>query len=162
MSFTEVQEEWELEERVPRLSEVMTPRKAVMFVYAPEVLGPLVLDRLYKSGQTQFPVLDETGKQILGSIRTEELNSLAVKESRQAREILDTRVFFMREDYTLEQAFAAYLRTAAPLYIVVNAEGRMTGMVTAETLQKAVLGRVYTDDFSEDGNLLKVVHRKLE
>lgn len=132
-----------------------------MFVYVHEVLGPLVLDRLYKSGQTQFPVLDETGRRILGSIRTDALNRLEIRETRQARDFLDPRVVFLREDYTLDQAMAALLRTGVGLFIIVSASGRMVGTLTAEVLEKTVLGKVYQDDFKDDDDLVKVVERKV-
>ena len=63
-----------------RVSDVMTPREKVAFVNIRDFLGPLTLDRLYRSGTSMFPVVDETGRQVIGTISVDRLNSLEIRE----------------------------------------------------------------------------------
>ena len=102
-----------------KVEEVMLERPAVTFVQDTEVLGPVVLDKLYKTGFTRFPVIDGTGR-IVGTLSIDNLTSLAIKNPDRAFKYLDPSVFYVRSDYSLEMAFATFLRTGAYLLIVIN------------------------------------------
>ena len=45
-----------------KVSDIMIAKNKMMFVNVKDVLGPLVLDKLYKSGFTNFPVVDNDEK----------------------------------------------------------------------------------------------------
>lgn len=143
-----------------RVNEIMLPQSAITYVSEGEVLGPLVLDRLYRSGYDHFPVLDQNRK-IIGLIHTTALNSLEIKETRHAREILDTKVCYVREDYTLNQALAAFLRTNCYFFLVVDHFERIVGMLPYQTLMDYLLGGTPEDDFDRDTDRLAVAKRRL-
>ena len=60
------------------VSDLMVPKSKMVFVNEKEILGPLVLDKLYKSGFTNFPVVNNKEK-VIGVIHTEALNTLEIK-----------------------------------------------------------------------------------
>ena len=41
-----------------KVSSVMTPRNEIKTIKKSEILGPLVLDDLHKTGHSRFPVID--------------------------------------------------------------------------------------------------------
>jgi len=143
-----------------KVSEIMLPPSAITYVNDDEVLGPLTLDRLYKSGYQHFPVIDGR-HHIIGLIHTTALNSLEIKQTSHAREILDPKVYYLREDYTLNQALAAFLRTNCYFFIVVDHFERIVGMLTYQMLIDYLLGETPSDKFDRDSDRLAVAKRKL-
>ena len=143
-----------------RVLDVMTPREKVTFVNVRDFLGPLMLDKLYKSGTSMFPVVDETGRQVVGTLSTDRLNSLEVRENDTAEKYLDPRVVYLREDYSLEQALAAFYRTHCYFFVVVNKMGQLTGTLNYKQMVETILGYCPEDDFSEDSSLGAVIRRQ--
>ena len=45
-----------------KVSDIMTPKAELKFVGEEDYMGPLTLSGLYKSGQSQFPVVDRRGE----------------------------------------------------------------------------------------------------
>lgn len=142
-----------------RVSELMLPQSAITYVRDDEVLGPLTLDRLYRSGYQHFPVLNDS-RRIIGLIHTTALNSLEIKETSRASDILDPKVYYIREDYTLNQALAAFLRTNCYFFLVIDHYERIVGMLTYQMLVDYLLGETPTDNFDRDDDRLAVAKRK--
>ncbi len=141
-----------------KVKEIMVPREDVLPVYEYDVLGPLMLDKLYRSGNAHFPVLDKA-KNIVGILHTDSLNSLKIKETDQAKKYLDKNVYFVGEDYSLEQALAAFLRTNCYFFVVVNKAEEVVGLLDCAKLLGFLLGHVPSDDFSQDDNRHAVAQR---
>lgn len=146
---------------VTLVSELMLPPTAITYVKEDEVLGPLVLDRLYRSGFQHFPVIDQD-RRLIGLIHTTALNSLEIKQTSRAREILDPKVYYLREDYTLNQALAAFLRTNCYFFLVIDRFERIVGMLTYEMIVDHLLGETPTDNFDRDSDRLAVAKRRLK
>lgn len=142
-----------------RVSEIMMPRGEITFVYEHDFLGPLMLDKLYKSGSSHFPVLSSDGHQIIGVIHTDQLNSLEIKNTDRATKYLDKKVYYLRGDYTLEQAMAAFLRTNCFFFIVIDAQGQLIGLLTYKMLVAYLLGYLPHDEFSDDSSISAVMKR---
>lgn len=145
--------------RERKIREIMTLREQVPFVKAEEVLGPLVLDRLYQSGWSYFPVAGENGE-VVGVINTHSLNSLEVREAEVAEKYLDEKVCYMREDYNFEQAMAAFMRTNCYFALVVNRTGRIVGALGYEMMMRTLIGEVPEDGFSGDLDKQAVMGRR--
>lgn len=142
------------------VSEIMTPAAKIIFVNHDETLGPLVLDRLYRSGFTFFPIVD--GRQhIIGTLHTAMLNSLDDKETRQADKIMDSRVYYIRSDYSLEEALKAFLRTNSQLMLVVDRYEKLTGMLTFTQILNYLFDEKIQDSFDRDNDRVAVAKRNL-
>lgn len=141
-----------------QVRDIMLEKPAITFVKETEFLGPLVLDKLYKSGFSHFPVVDASGK-IVGTLSTENLNSLAIKEADRAFKYVDPNVYYVRDDYSLAQAFAAFLRTNSYFFIVVDRSAEVVGLITPDMLLSFLLGTTPHDDFDKDNNLYAVARR---
>lgn len=141
-----------------KAEEIMLEKPAVTFVKETEFLGPLTLDKLYKSGFTCFPVVDGSGK-IVGTLTIDNLTSLAIKSPEPAIKYLDPNIYYVRADYTLEDVFAAFLRTNANILIVINKRNEVVGIITLEMLVSFLLGKSPRDNFNKDSDRLAVLHR---
>ena len=145
--------------RITRVDEIMIPRSEMTFVHENEILGPLMLDKLYKSGFSHFPVVDSR-KKVIGALHTEALMSLAVKETDRAKKFLDTKIYYVRRDYTLEQTLAAFTRTNAYFLLVIDSDGEIVGIVTYQLLAEHLLGKPdKVDTFDRDDDIYSVAQR---
>ena len=144
-----------------RVSDVMMPRSEITFVYEHDFLGPLMLDKLYKSGSSHFPVLSSDGKQVVGVISTEQLNSLEIKNTDRAEKYLSKKIYYLRTDYTLEQALSAFIRTNCFFFIVIDIKGQLVGLLTYDMLVACLLGYIPHDDFHDDNSISAVIKRNM-
>lgn len=141
-----------------KVKEVMLPKNKMTFVHENDFLGPLTLDKLYKSGLSHFPVKNGRGE-IVGFLHTESLNSLEIKETDRAKKYLDPQLYYMRDDYTLDQAMAAFLRTNCYFFLVVNRQSQIVGMMSFEGLLQLLLGKLPVDNFNDDADKEIVANR---
>lgn len=142
-----------------QVAEIMTRGVKMVFVNKDEVLGPLVLDKLYRSGFTFFPVIDGR-EHIIGILHTALLNSLDIKETRPAREVMEPRVYYLRGDYSLEQALKAFLRTGSQVMLVIDQYEKLLGMLTFAQVMEFLFSQKYADEFEKDNDRLAVAKRK--
>ncbi|MBP5675051.1 CBS domain-containing protein [Candidatus Saccharibacteria bacterium] len=141
-----------------KVRDVMLPRAGITFVHINDFMGPLTLDKLYQSGFSHFPVLDVKGG-IAGVIHTSSLNSLEIKDTDRASSFLDKNVYYMRDNYTLTEALAAFLRTNSYFFMVVNSDRQVVGLLTLKMLIGKLLGEVPEDDFVDDDSVMAVAKR---
>jgi CBS domain containing-hemolysin-like protein len=69
---------------------------------------------------------------------------------------MQPRVFYIRENHSLEHALHGFLRTRHHLFIVVNEYRETVGLLSLEDVIEALLGRSIVDEFDEYDNLRKV------
>jgi CBS domain containing-hemolysin-like protein len=129
------------------VSSVMTPSSAITSIKKSEFLGPLTLDELHKTGHSRLPVIDQDIDHIVGVLYLQNLLALDIKHSMTAEKAMEPRVFYIREDQTLQHALAAFLRTHHHLLIVINEYRETVGLLTLEDVIEALLGRKIIDEF---------------
>lgn len=146
------------EERMVR--EVMTPRSVIDSISKKELLGPLVLDDLHKTGHSRFPVTSEDIDHIVGMIHIQDLLTLdGGKRSSTVEKAMEPRVFYIHEEQSLQHALAAFIRTHHHLFIVVNQFRETVGLLSLEDVMEALLGRKITDEFDTHEDLRVVAMR---
>ena len=139
---------------------VMLSRDEMTFVHENDFLGPLMLDKLFKSGFLHFPVVGASGR-ITGLLHTKDLNDLKIKDTDRAGKYLDENVYYIRGDHTLQMAMAAFLRTNCHFFVVIDMAENPIGLVTYEMVVEAMLGKKINDDFDEDLSAYSVAHRNV-
>lgn len=141
------------------IAEIMLPADKIVYVDADEVLGPLTLDRLYRSGLSHFPVKDAKGN-LIGCVHTTHFNNLDIRESNRVSEILDPGLYFVRDDYSLEQTLNAFLRTNAFFLLATDRYGKVVGLVTFNDFMRHLFGTNPKDSFDRDNDRLAVASRR--
>ncbi len=143
-----------------RVEEVMTPRSVIDSIDRKEHLGPLVLDDLHKTGHSRFPVIDGDIDHITGILHVRDLLEIdARRKSTSVEKAMEPRIFYIKQEQTLEHALAAFLRTRHHLFIVINEFRETVGIVTLEDVMEAMLGRKIIDEFDTHEDLRKVAAR---
>lgn len=142
------------------VKEVMTPRSVIDTVDQDEVLGPLVLDALHKTGHSRFPVTKGDIDHVVGMLYIQDLLTInRSSTSKQARTVMEKKVYYIREDQTLQHALAAFLRVRHHLFIVVNEFRETVGIVSLEDVIERILGHKIIDEFDAHEDLRRVAQR---
>ena len=116
-----------------KISELMVPKSKIIFVNANEILGPLMLDKLYKSGFTSFPVVNGSDK-VIGVIHTEALNALEDRHTDRAEKYLDHKVYYLHINDSLESAVTEIERTGSSFFLVQDDHNNIAGFFTTQIL----------------------------
>ena len=121
------------------VEELMVPKSKMVFVNAKDVLGPLTLDKLYKSGFTNFPVLDNHDK-VKGIIHTEALNALEIKKTDRAEKYLDKEFYYLHLNDSLTFAVEESKRLGAHYFLVLDDKDTLAGFITTQMILDYLLG----------------------
>lgn len=138
------------------VSLVMTPRNVVVGVPKNELVGPLMLDELHKTGHSRFPVYDKDINHVVGILHIRELLSLNDKKSETAEKAMEQKVYYIAEDQTLSAALAAFLKTRHHMFVVVNEYRETVGLLTLEDVVEELLGREIVDEYDVHDDLRKL------
>ncbi len=141
------------------VSQVMTPRSVIDTVAHNELLGPLTLDILYKTGHSRLPVIDGDIDHIVGILYVQDLLVATSKKTPTAADVMESKVFYIREDQSLQHALSAFLKTHHHLFVVVNEYRETVGVVSLEDVIEALLGQKIIDEFDAHDDLRKVAER---
>lgn len=141
------------------VSEVMTPKSMIDIADAKDLLGPLALDELHKTGHSRFPVIEDDIDHIVGILHIQDLLVATAKKTPMIRDAMEPKVFYIREDQTLQHALHAFIRTHHHLFIVVNEYRETVGVLSLEDIMEALLGQEIIDEFDAHDDLRKVAAR---
>lgn len=121
------------------VADLMVDKSKMVFVNAKDFLGPLMLDKLYKSGFTNFPVVDNKNH-VKGIIHTEALNALEIKKTDRAEKYMDKVVSYLHATDSLQHAVEEIERTNSYYFLVLNNDDELAGFFTAKMLLDYLLG----------------------
>lgn len=122
-----------------KVEDLMVLRDKMVFVGEKEVLGPLILDKLYKSGFTNFPVINSK-ERVLGVIHTEALNALEIRKTDTASKYVDKNVNYLHAKDSLKFAIEEIKRTNGYYFLVLNDNEELVGFFTASMLLSYLVG----------------------
>lgn len=143
-----------------RVRDYMTPRSHMEAIGANELLGPLVLDDLYKTGHSHFPVFQGDLDHLVGMLHLHALLNIKHKESQTVRDVMVPQVLYINQDQTLRQALAACIKHRRHLLVVVNEFEETVGVITIEDSINQLLGMPIEDTYADHDNLSVVAARK--
>lgn len=116
-----------------KVSDLMIPKEKMVFVNQKDFLGPLTLDKLYKSGFTNFPVVDDKEK-VKGVIHTEALNALEIKKTDRAEKYIDKNICYLHTNDSLHFAIEEIGRTNSYYFLVLDNSNSLAGFFTIQML----------------------------
>jgi CBS domain containing-hemolysin-like protein len=132
----------------------MVPRREVRTVSIEETISPVVIRELHDSGYSRFPVYEGDQDHFVGTLYLRDLINL--KASGKVRDIMEHAVYYVHEEYPLEQALHAFLKTKHHLFIVVNKFEEYVGVITIEDILEQILGYKIVDEFDAYDDLRAV------
>lgn len=124
------------------VSDIMTPRKAIETIKLNELLGPLVLDGLHRTGHNRFPVVRKGLDAVVGILDITELLELSVsKNTPTAEEVMSPQAPRIDADELLPGALAMLQKSRQHMLIVVDGDGKTVGLVTLADITRSLLGK---------------------
>lgn len=124
------------------VADAMTDRTDIRSVKRTEVLGPLVLDDLHRSGHSRFPVIDRTIDSIVGILDiTELLEVSTVNTTPTAEKIMSPQALRIEMHATLPDALALLQKSHQHMLIVIDDDGKTAGIVTLSDITGSLLGK---------------------
>ncbi|MBA2279544.1 CBS domain-containing protein [Candidatus Saccharibacteria bacterium] len=138
--------------------DIMTPRSVVTSVKEDEVVSPLLLDELHKSGHSRFPVMSSNQEHALGLLYLRDL--LEHKDHIKVSELMHSPIHYVNEDRELDHVLQAFLRTKQHMFLVVNGFAEVVGLVTIEDVVEQVLGKPIIDEFDKYDSMRDVADAK--
>jgi CBS domain containing-hemolysin-like protein len=144
-----------------QVADIMTPKSVIDTVRRTEILGPLVLDQLHKTGHSRFPVIDEDIDHIVGILYVRDILTLDTtnKHTATVESAMSMKVYYVRSDHKLAQVLSAFLSTHHHLFIVINEYRETVGIITLEDTLEALLGRRIVDEFDAHDDMRAVAAR---
>lgn len=123
--------------------DVMTQRAAIVSVKKHEILGPLVLDDLHKSGHSHFPVIDGDLDTIVGILYINDYLTLDTtrKHTLRADSAMGSHVTYVDEREPLEKILETMISSHQHLVIVTGSNGMTVGLVTLKDIVTTLVGR---------------------
>ncbi len=138
---------------------IMVPKSAVHSIDKKELLGPLVLDDLHKTGHSRLPVINRDIDHVVGVLHVHDLMTLDKKRSVTVEKAMESKVYYINQEQSLEYALAAFLQTRHHLFIVINESRETVGIVSLEDVIEAMIGREIVDEFDNHEDLRAVAER---
>lgn len=119
---------------------VMTPRKDIVSIKHSELLGPLVLDDLHRSGHGQFPVIKGGLDNIMGILDISRLLEVnAGRRSETAEKAMTSQVLYIEADEPLPVALKILEKGRQHLLVVIDDNGKTAGIVTLSDITGSLL-----------------------
>lgn len=135
-----------------KVLDIMTPRSVVDYVESDEMLGPLKIDELYKTGHSRFPVIGKNVDDIIGILYLRDLVVLEDKKTKKANQMTKTPVYFVSQEESIDKTLIAFLKHQTHLFVVINEYRETVGVVSVEDAVEFILDRkiVDEDDVADD------------
>lgn len=138
-----------------QVREVMTPRKVVTSVSSDDIIGPILIDELHKTGHSRFPVYEAKNKEkFVGTLYLHDLVNL--KKTGSVASVMRKEVYYVHEEQPLDHALHAFLQTNHHLFIVVNTFEEFVGVISFEDVIEQILGKQIVDEFDQHADLRAV------
>jgi CBS domain containing-hemolysin-like protein len=130
-----------------KIKDTMVPRGKVHFVGHKEPIGPILISELHKTGFTCFPVKGNSKDEVLGMLDIHNLVEHA--EGGAVTEAMDPHVLYVHEDQKLDSVLHAFAKTGACVFLVINSQEKIVGLVTLHDVLEQILGRSIDTSFEE-------------
>jgi len=131
--------------------DLMQPKAKMAILHETDELSLFTLNHLFQTGAKTFPVLLKTGE-IDGLIHSNVFDIKKVAEDSSIEPYLDKDILFIRDDYSVEEIFSAFLRSEKSYALVIDDKKKLVGCLSLERLFLQLFGFKANTDFCDDFN----------
>ena len=122
-----------------KIADVMVPASKIATVDIKETVGPVLLTRLHKDGHQVFVAVKKDLNNIRGLLYMSDATS-GHPEIKTVKDAIRPRVHYVGQDEPLESVLAAGLQSGRQLFIVVDNQGNISGLITLADALAKLLG----------------------
>lgn len=121
-----------------KVRNALVPRKDVKTVAVDEVVSPGLVNELYSSKHSFFPVYEDKTTNIVGLLSLDHIADMKRKGT--VRDSCSLHVAYVHEEDSLEQALRALGDSRQHLLVVVNSSNEYVGVITLNDITHWLLG----------------------
>ena len=122
--------------------------KDIMRLTASDQIGPKLLDELFHSGQTSFPVTQiKGGKDIVGILNRD---SVGLSSQGFVKDFMQPNITAVKEEDKLEHALHKFSSGGQTMFIVLNKDNKVSGVLTLKDCLEAIMKVELTDDIPSE------------
>lgn len=136
------------------VADVMTPKRMIKMVSTHDMIGPVLMDELHKSGHSRFPVKHDSPDHIVGTLYVRDL--ISARAGGFVKDIMRKDVFYVNQEQPLNGVLEAFIKTKHHLFLVVNKFEEIVGVVSVEDIIEQILGKQIVDEFDAYDDLRAV------
>lgn len=140
------------------VADIMTPRSVINGVQADDVISPVLLDELHKSGHSRFPVFNTAKDAVVGILYIKDL--FEIRKHTLVSDVMHKPVNYVNQERELDHVLQAFIKTKQHLFVVVNSFAEITGLITIEDIVEQVLGRPIIDEFDKYDSMRDVAEAR--
>ncbi len=141
-----------------KVSQVMTPARKVKTIDSSEPISPHLMDELYASGFSRFPVIVSGGrfisKDVVGTLYIRDL--IKSSKAELVSDVMERDAAFINEKSSLRQTLDAFVKTHHHLLVVVNSFEEVVGIISIEDVIEQIVGTKILDEFDQYDDLRAV------
>ncbi|HSX32042.1 MAG TPA: CBS domain-containing protein [Candidatus Saccharimonadales bacterium] len=128
-----------------KAEEIVLPMSRSRAVSLSDHIGPVLLGELHESGQTSFLVYDERPDKVVGTLFLRD--AMAAREGGLVRDVMQPKVCYVHEDFSLHQVLDAFVQTGQLVVVVINSFEEPTGIISLKHLLAQLVGETSDDSF---------------
>ncbi len=129
--------------RTSTAKDALIPMSEVYAVNADDLIGPILLDQLYKNGQSVFLVYKDEPQNYIGTLRLQDITG--AREGGRVLDYVRPEINTVEDSSPLHQVLETLRTTRHQLAVVKNEFEDVIGLVTFET----ILGRLFVPPVEE-------------
>lgn len=143
------------------VKEIMTPRASMKAVEFEEILSREKIEELRESGHSRIPVFKDAMDNVTGILYMKDLVG-HTSQAKIAGELARRSVIVVSQHKPLDDLLNDFKRTRNHLFIVVNDDGKIAGIVTIEDVIEEIIGEEIIDEFDRCEDCPEVSPSKIE
>ncbi len=128
-----------------KVEEVMTSRQKVVAVNQDESLGPLVLDELYKTGHSRFPVYDQDIDHVVGVLYLQDIVDVT-EGQKTVKSAMRRPMMFVKKSQRLSVVLSQFIKKHQHLAIVLGENKETVGVISLEDVLAELVGEGLSAD----------------
>ncbi len=110
------------------VSDIMTTRDSLRIIHQTELLGPLTIDEMHKTGQEKFIITQKDENEVVGVISLERVVSLDNKTSQIAKNIMEREFMTLDANQNGLEAFGEMIQSRND-FAIVKAGAELVGVI---------------------------------
>jgi len=128
------------------VDDVTIPASRILSVLESDVVGPILIDEIHKSGHDVVVVLDKKNGTIVGTLAFQQLT---LHSTGTVSDYMDHTVYYLHTKDRLSEALHAFYTTNRSRFVVIDNSGDYVGIVTIGRLLEQLLGHIPGNDFDQ-------------
>ncbi|MCK4892083.1 MAG: CBS domain-containing protein, partial [Candidatus Pacebacteria bacterium] len=143
------------------VNDILTPRTEIFALPFDQKLTKKNIEKIFEKGHSRIPVYKKDLDNIVGILYAKDL-LLNNYKNKSVKDIARDKVIFVDIDKPLDDLLNAFKTTKNHLFVAVDKNGVVSGIVTIEDVIEEIIGSEIVDEYDQHADLRKVAEDKIK